>query len=75
MSGVSVTQPVEGITRGRAPEGMRCEPMSSPGGTCGVTAGDRMVPASAARPEGFREKLELTQATNMAKFSTSEDGM
>lgn len=32
-----------GDARGCAPQGMRCEPMPSPGGTCEGTAGDTLL--------------------------------
>lgn len=58
----------------RTPE-MRYEPVPSPGGTCKVTAGDRLVPACAAGPGAFHKELELTLVTNIPSFSTSEDAI
>lgn len=47
----------------------RYKPVPSPGGTCEVTAGGRLVTARMAGPGG------LTPVTNTAAFSTREDGI
>lgn len=55
---------------GLAPQGMRCEPMPSPGSTCEGTAGDTLL---LLHPR-TRRISQKDAVTNMQTFSRGKDG-